>query len=315
MPKSEGCAAEQAYKDHACPSAGFQVIATWAGNYMNRATPPNITLNDPIGSVSRYMSSSATNETLGWAVSSVPGLRQARDMGTFTQYLSRQTLKVAKLARPMLIPSYAGLPSMKKPIVQVQCSLFQNSDSNIAFPYDMLRGLSSEITGNNPWLIPDSINITAPSNEVMDFHWVDMASYTNNTPLLGGVLVSTTPDGLTGIFPCTILSHWTPVSIWLDPKIDSTVRQDSPEPLQILLANVNNITNTPTSPSKLQPIDISIPWAETINLPNYYSNETVRHASKQLTLLNSPPQISATSTATISGVLTLPVAKQPFHGS
>lgn len=116
----------------------------------------------------------------------------------------------------------------------------------------------------------------------MDFHWVDMAPYTNKTPLLGGVFVSTTPDGLTGIFPCTILSHWTPVKVWLDPKIDSTVRQDSPEPLQILLANVNNKTNTSTSPSILQPIEISIPWAETINLPNYFPT---LDPAQQLTLL------------------------------
>ncbi|KAL8651248.1 MAG: hypothetical protein Q9210_003366 [Variospora velana] len=284
-PESEGCAADQAYKDHACPSAGFQDIATWAANYMSRATAPNITLNDPIGSVIRYMSSSATNETLGWAVSSIPGLRQARDMGTFTQYLSHVTLKVAKLARPMLIPSYASLSTMKKPIVQAQCSLFKNNDSNIAFRHDMLRGLSSELTGNSPWLIPGSIDITAPSNDVMDFHWVDMAPYTNKTPLLGGVFVSTTPDGLTGIFPCTILSHWTPVSIWLDPKIDSTVRQDSPEPLQILLARVNNKTNISISPSILQPIEISVPWAETINLPNYYHNNPSLYPSQQLTLL------------------------------
>ena len=270
--QSEGCATDQAYKNYACPSAGTQDIAAWAASYMSRSTAPNITMYDPIGSVNRYMSSSATNETLGWAVSSIAGLRQARDMGTFAQYLSHLPLKVAKLARPTLIPSYAGLPTLKKPIVQAQCSLFRNKDPNIAFPHDMLRGLSSKLTGNNPWLIPDFIDIAAPSNDVMDFHWVDMAPYTNKTPLLGGVFVSTTPDGLTGIFPCTILSHWTPVKIWLDPKIDSTVRQDSPEPFDILLANVNNKTNTSTSPSILQPIEISIPWAETINLPNYYSS-------------------------------------------
>lgn len=155
----EGCATDQAYKDHAadqvyndyaCPSAGSQDIAAWAASYMSRATAPNITLYDPIGSVNRYMSSSATNETLGWAVSSIAGLRQARDMGTFTQYLSHLPLKVAKLARPILIPSYAGLSTLKKPIVQAQCSLFKNQDPNIAFPHDMLRGLSSELTGNNP---------------------------------------------------------------------------------------------------------------------------------------------------------------------
>ncbi|KAL8856696.1 MAG: hypothetical protein Q9178_006653 [Gyalolechia marmorata] len=283
--ESEGCATDHAYKDHACPSAGFQDIATWTGNYMSRATAPNITLNDPIGSVIRYMSSSATNQSLGWAVSSILGLRQARDIGTFTQYLSDTTLKVAKLARPMVIPSYASLPTLKKPIVQVQCSLFKKNASNIAFHYDMLRGMSSDLTGSNPWLIPDSINITAPSNGVVDFHWVDMAPYTDKNPLLGGVFVSTTPDGLTGIFPCTILAHWTPVSMWLDPKIDSTVRQDSPEPLQILLANVNNKTATSTSSSKLQPIDISIPWAETINLPNYHHNLSFLYPSQHLTLL------------------------------
>ncbi|KAL8897741.1 MAG: hypothetical protein Q9207_007054 [Kuettlingeria erythrocarpa] len=282
LPESEGCAADQAYKDPACPSAGFQDIFAWTANYMNRETAPNITLNDRISSVSRYLSSSATNETLGWAVSSIPGLRQSRDVGTFTQYLFRRRLKVRKLARPILIPSYANLSSLKKPIVQAQCSLFKNIDSNIAFPHDMLRGLSSELRDNNPWLIPDSIDITAPSNMAMDFHWVDMAPYTNKTPLLGGVFVSTTPDGLTGIFPCTILSHWTPVKIWLDPKIDSTVRQDSPEPLQILLANIKNESNTSTLPTLLQPIEISIPWAKTLNLPNYQ-----RKFDQQLTLLES----------------------------
>ncbi|KAI4288348.1 MAG: hypothetical protein L6R35_002392 [Caloplaca aegaea] len=284
LSESEGCAADQAYNDHACPSAGAKDITTWVENYMSRVTAPNITVNDRIGSVSRYLSSSTTNETLGWAVSSIPGLRQARDMGTFAQYLSHMTLQVGKLARPMLIPSYASLSNLKKPIVQAQCSLFKVNDSNIAFPYDMLRGVSSELTGNSPWLIPDSIDITAPSNGVMDFHWVDMAPYTNKSPLLGGVFVSTTPDGLTGIFPCTILSHWTPVSIWLDPMIDSTVRQDSPEPLQILLANVNNKTNKPTSPATLQPINISAPWAETINLPNYFPS---LNPTQQLTLLES----------------------------
>ncbi|KAL8718040.1 MAG: hypothetical protein Q9181_008241, partial [Wetmoreana brouardii] len=288
-PESGNCSADKAYKDPLCPSGGFDDIIAWAINHMSRAAEPNITLTDLVSGVSRYLTSNMQPQPRDWAVSSVLGLRQARDFGTFWQYLESTDLQVKNLLRPLLEPSLAGSRPIKKPIVQTQCTLFKagSADSrDITFPTSELRSPSLNFEQSDSWGIPDRFDVSVPSNGIVDFHWVDMANYTDEAGLLGGVFVSTTPDGSTGVFPCTILSHWTPVNIWGDPKISSIVFQDSSEPLSIVssLPNGTKSKSSNTNPT-LEPISIDLLWLSALNLPNRLPSEL--KPSVNLTLLET----------------------------
>ncbi|KAL8768503.1 MAG: hypothetical protein Q9209_005294 [Squamulea sp. 1 TL-2023] len=288
-PESANCSADMAYKDPLCPSGGFDDIIAWAINHMSRAAEPNITLTDIVSGVSRYLTSNMQPQSCGWAVSSALGLRQARDFGTFWQYLQSTDLQIKNLSRPLFEPSLAGSPQMKKPIVQTQCALFKEGSpdsEDIRFPTSELRSPSLDFEQSKSWGLPDRIDVSAPSNGIVDFHWVDMADYTDEAGLLGGVFISTTPDGSTGVFPCTILTHWVSVNIWGDPKISPIVFQDSSEPISIVSSLPNGIEAKSSNPSRtLEPISIDLPWLSALNLPNRLPSEL--KPSVNLTLLET----------------------------
>ncbi|KAL8755034.1 MAG: hypothetical protein Q9199_003926 [Rusavskia elegans] len=287
--ESGNCSADIAYKDPLCPSGGFDDIIAWAVKHMGGAAEPNITLTDLVSGVSRYLTSNSQPQPRGWAVSSVLGLRQARDFGTFWQYLQSTNLQVKNLSRPLLEPSLAGSLPIKKPIVQTQCALFKpdSADSRvITFPTSELRSPSLKFEQSKLWAIPDRINVSLSPNGIVDFHWVDMANYTDDAGVLGGVFVSTSPSGATGVFPCTILSHWTSVNTWGDPKISPIVFQDSSEPFSIVSSLPTGIKPKSSNPSPtLEPISIELPWVSALNLPIRLPSEL--KPSVNLTLLET----------------------------
>lgn len=267
--RSQGCLASVAYRDPFCPSGGFSDIDSWAKNYMDREAKSNITMVDAISGVARYLTSSTLDENSGWAVSSVAGLRQAMDLGTFWQYLDVPELELSKIGRPLMRPSLGHAVETKKPIVQAQCGWFTNESSEISFQISHLRGVNQSLMSSGPWIIPKDIDMSGPSNRQLTFQWVDMSTYTDEIPLLGAVLVSTIPNGSIGIIPCTILSHWTPVRIWYDPKAGSAVFQDPLDPLSVLLSAPNITTSrNPSTQLPLQPVSITQSWAASLNLPN-----------------------------------------------
>ncbi len=278
-PESDGCDADMAYEDPVCPLGGGETIMAWAIKHMSSEKKPNITVTDPLSGSTRYLTADTFNSTLGWAVSSVISLRPARDVSDLWQYLKLSKLPVADILRPSLHPSLADSYAIKKPVVQTQCKLYKTDsaeDADISFPVNELRSPLLKLDQSNQWRIPSDINVTRPLNGIVDFHWVDMSEYTSEPGLLGAVLVSTTPDGATGAFVCTVLSHWAPVKIWGDPAIGSTIYQDSAVPTD-MLASIPKVHETekdrPETVEDWEPIKIEMSWANSLNLPNRFPAE------------------------------------------
>lgn len=277
LPETGNCLADVAYEDPVCPSGGFGDIAAWAAGHMSRATEPNITVKDLPSGVSRYLTSNTFNQSHGWAVTSIVGLRQARDAANFWQYLKAIKAPIASVQRPLIRPSLANSLPMKKPVVQAQCKLFKMDDAaheEVTFPISAIRSPSLHYNKQTPWRVPGTVNMSGPSNGVVDFHWVDMSTYTDEAGFMGAVLVSKTPDGSTGVIPCTIMSHWSPVNIWSDPKIGSAVFQDSAKPLDIVSSLPNasashGIKNARVE-TPLEPISVDMAWASALNLRNRF---------------------------------------------
>ncbi|KAI9797363.1 MAG: hypothetical protein M1833_005543 [Piccolia ochrophora] len=287
LPTSDACLRDDANKDPVCPSAGFEDIAAWAAKYMNKVADPNITLTDLETGAKRYLTSNTIERSSGWAVSSTVGFGQAKDIANFWNFLRGTELPLASVQRPLLEPSFQDSLPMKKPVVQAHCALFKEGSEDfkhITFPTGELRSPTLNLEKSTSWRIPKAIETSAPSNELVDFHWVDMSEHSDDVPLLGAVFVSHAPDGSTAVFPCTILSHWAPVRIWADPRIDSTILQDIPNPIDIV-SSIPKVTETKGSAldMALEPISIDMPWAEALNLPNH----DVTFSGFNLTLLES----------------------------
>ena len=81
---------------------------------------------------------------------------------------------------------------------------------------------------------------------------------------LGALSVFWTGNGSTAVVPCTIDAHWVPVSIFLDPRYDGIIFQDSPDP-GLLLSHEGSTTSSSTTDTTRISIDKA--WAATMDLP------------------------------------------------
>lgn len=281
-----GCLNYTAADPTACPYQGFENVMTWAGRHQNQGLQPNISLEDY--STIRYLTSSANGDlNSGWTATSSVSIRDARDLGNYWDYVLSYSLDIAKINRPTLIPFIADSPGLQKPLVQVQCAAYYDAHSlrEIEFPHDRLNSWPLQTYQNATWAMPvdfsasvrDSssqnplFNETFSDYNIQDeifFDWVDMTNFTQGLTL-GALAVFWTGNGSTAVVPCTIDAHWTPVSIFLDPRYDGIIFQDSPDP-GLLLSD--DASNTSTSTATLKRISIDPAWAAIMDLPHNGTN-------------------------------------------
>ena len=272
LPAAYSCLSQGSDQSEFCPSHGFSDIATWTQLFTNQGQLPNFTISND-GGVNRYLTSATNSPGSGWSVTSTIGARQTRDLGDFWELINEDILTPANLSRPILIPTLPGNLSMLKPLVQVQCRAYSlnNSTNNIEFPSSHLKTFDDSYNGQH-WVIPESYyNVSSSPGPGVSFSWVDMSNYTN-APSLGGIFILNVDvneeqekEVLTAV-PCTIDASWAPVSIWLDPRIDSVVLQDTPDPRVLV--------DSKAALSKLNHVSISTTWADALNIQQAITTNT-----------------------------------------
>ena len=221
----------------------------------------------------------------GWSITSSVSIRDARDLGNYWDYVLNQGVDVADINRPTFIPAIASGDKFHKPLVQVQCLAYYDVANlqEVAFPHDHLNAYPLESAWNDSWTIPvnfsasvrDSTNQYPIFNETIDghhlqdeiyFEWVDMTKY-SGAPALGALAAFWTTNGSTAVVACTTDAHWAPVEIFLDPRYDGIIFQDSPDP-SLILAQTKSTTDATT----LKRITIGTDWANTLDSPNNVTN-------------------------------------------
>lgn len=232
--------------------AGYDYIGDWVSSNMNQGSASNITVNSDSGGF-RYLS--AVSMTQHGANSSLSGAstvsqRQARDLGSFWQFLQNTELGPEKISRPIVMPRFADSNvTMMKPLVQVECTMTNLTEStrNLEFPHYQL--LSQDTSGefqDLSWPVPDLFtNWTAFGTTLNDRGIHSFASYLNessigvnasfvnvsdftNAPSAAAVFIVLDEDFNPQIVPCSVVAYWSPVSIWINPHVDTAVYQDSP---------------------------------------------------------------------------------------
>lgn len=251
-----------------CPSGGYLGIQDWVNSARDQNQAPNITMFESDFDVERYLSASTNNISGDYSVASTVTVRSARMLVGMWQYSQTYGLELGKLGRPIITPSLTGNQSFKKPLVQVQCGNITgpspgDGPTTLQYPHGQLVTPSNKSYGDEAWSLPlpegvvnPMINVTSPHPQLMGFDWVDLTQFAGR-PMIGAAFVFSTPSTPVAYLGCTIDAAWAPVNAWLDPKIDNTVLEDSPDPL--------SITTNPKLMSKTTQMNLNIPWAQTLN--------------------------------------------------
>ncbi|KAL9114329.1 MAG: hypothetical protein Q9227_001751 [Pyrenula ochraceoflavens] len=146
-----------------------------------------------------------------------------------------------------------------KPLVQVKCTSYTGENSStMMIPDDSIRHLPDESAA--PFMLPNKLNVTKPTNSVMDFEWVFPSNGSGNNALIGAVFRTYGWDSKPALHACGILAHWVPVNAWIDPTVSLTIYQDSPDPAELI-----NSTFQRTSPTA-RPLRMSKDWLNSMNL-------------------------------------------------
>ena len=243
-----------------CPATDWHLVYGWANNYQTRQLKPNVTVVQDASEV-RYLTSVADPElgqSIGWSVSSVVGMKPARDLMSAWSYANSNGRKLLDgIGRPRIVPSFEGGSRIKKPVVQVECTAHYGNRSDAVFPHRYFRGTPLAQYYNEIWPVP-TIKMTKPPGLTF-FSWVDTSDF-NGSPSLGAVFEIVTYNQTVApvTIPCAIDAYWAPVDIWLDPTVDSVIQQDSPDPL-VLTSNSSDL-------SMHERISIDVEWAKALNV-------------------------------------------------
>ena len=90
----------------------------------------------------------------------------------------------------------------------------------------------------------------------VDFRFVRLQNYTN-APTIGGLFFVTDDNATLNVVSCSILAHWVPVELWIDPKADLTIHDDTANPLDIFNSNLDF--------SNLTQLEFSEAWLDQLN--------------------------------------------------
>jgi hypothetical protein len=229
------------------------------------------------GSFYRSVNSNSTNYTDGWTATTSVGMKYTSDLGSFWDYVVQYDLKPRVIRRPQLKPTLPNGQNILKPLVQIQCSAYPLSatTSDLAFPSDKLRGTKQGIYNEAHWPVPNS-SYSVDNNATSSFAFVPMNGYTN-APTIGAVFQVKDENGTPIVAACSILAHWVPVHIWIDPRTDMNVHDNAPNPLDLFGHHVDH--------SKFVQLSFSQDWLDQLvpsNIPNIlntmvaYDNQRLR---------------------------------------
>ncbi|KAL8746673.1 MAG: hypothetical protein Q9190_001327 [Brigantiaea leucoxantha] len=173
----------------------------------------------------------------------------------------------------------------RSPAVE-HCRSYYNLDFNrnvFEFPHDQLKTPPLDKFIRAQWRLPNDFvknfvgnntsvgNLTDSTHPYVLFDWYDTAGNFSNlgAPSLGAVIIYSThasfgktdnPTHYTNLATCSFGGRWVPVELFLDPKDDPTIRQDTPNPMDILTG-----PNKPDSKDFTQ-MKMHLEWAHFLNL-------------------------------------------------
>lgn len=262
-----------------CPTPALDLVGGWVSLHQNQSVPPNITVAQE-GGVTRYLTSvGGPADESSWTVTSTIGWRFARDLGSFWEWMMERNTSLAQnISRPLIAPSFTD-PSLKmrKPLVQAQCQTYFNPDWNATgfeFPHDQLKTPPLDDFLDETWTLPNSFvkdlvgdnsdpgYMTDDDRPKVLFDWYDTATNLSakGAPSLGAVIIaSTTNANETMLAACSFDGRWAPVKFYLDPRTDPTIRQDSPDPVDILKRTSQKDLK------ELKQMNMHLEWANSLN--------------------------------------------------
>ena len=276
-----------------CAVAAVGIVKNWVEQHQNQGLQPNLTITQD-GAVTRFLTSvGGPPDSSSWTIASTVGYQFARDLGSLWEWMVQSNASLAtNISRPLIEPSFVDPSlSVKKPLVQGQCQTYFNPDWEITpfnFPHDQLKTPPLNDFLKETWSLPNEFvkqmigdnkdvgNVTIEGDSLIRFNWYDTAGNFSKTgaPSLGAVAIfSTTNQHETALAACTFDARWAPVKYYLDPRTDPTIRQDSPNPIDVLRNTENHKLEDLTQ------MKLHLDWAETLNIQ---SNSTVDSAASMI---------------------------------
>ena len=263
-----------------CAVRAIDIIGPWTYLHQSQGTKPNITVFQD-SEVTRYLTSQGgPPDDSSWTVSSTVGSIFAKDLNHYWDWQIENASLPTSVSRPLLRPAFINPTfKVKKPLVQAQCHSYVNPDwesDAFDFPHDELLAPPLDVFKDNAWSLPNEFvlnlkgNVSSIGNTSHDhpwilFDWFDAASNfsSQGAPSLGAVVMYLAANG-TGYIPvlttCTFDGRWAPVEYYLDPKDTITIRQDSPNPMDLLNGS------SKVAATELTQMRMSLDWANTLNI-------------------------------------------------
>ena len=261
-----------------CAVRAIDIVGPWISRHQSEGTKPNITVFQD-SEVSRYLTSQGgpPDNSSRTVSSTIPSIL-AKDLNHYWDWQVENGSLPTSVSRPLLRPAFINLTfKMKKPLVQVQCQSYLNPDwerETFEFPHDELVTPPLDAFRDDTWGLPNEFVLNLKGNESSTydrkhsrflFDWFDAASNFSGqgVPSLGAVAIYFAWNG-TAFVPvlttCSVDGRWTPVQYYLDPKDTITIRQDSPNPIDILNGSSKEAANGLTR------MRMSLDWANTMNV-------------------------------------------------
>ena len=292
--KDADCVKDMTQQD--CAVAAVDIVRSWVSQHQNQGLKPNLTITQD-GGVTRFLTSvGGPYDNNSWTVASTVGYQFARDLGSFWEWMVQRNSRLARnISRPLITPSFVDPAiKLKKPLVQGQCKTYFNPDWNntkFEFPHHQLKTPPLDKYLEEVWSLPNDFVtdllgnntnvglVTDKNHPRILFDWYDTAGNFSQkgAPSLGAVVIfSTTKQNETALAACSFDGRWAPVSYYLDPKTDPTIRQDSPDPMDIL-----KHTNKDDLEGLIQ-MKMHLDWAATLNLNGSSDSDPLATTIEQL---------------------------------
>lgn len=265
-----------------CAVRALDQVAPWISRHQSFGTKPNITVFQD-AEVTRYLTSQGgPPDNSSWTVSSTIGSIFAQDLNNYWDWLVENSSLPMNVQRPLLRPAFLNSTfKFRKPLVQAQCHSYFDPDwehGTFEFPHDELLTPPLNEFKDIIWGLPNDfvLNLLGDDSSVgndpnyppMLFEWFDTASNFSDigAPSLGAVIIYLASNGSEALAACAFDGRWVPVDYYLDPKDAVAIRQDSPNPMDILNGS------SKAAAAHLTQMRMSLEWANTMNVQDPTSN-------------------------------------------